>query len=177
MGSIRLSKSEAASEQLDCAIKLHFENSSPASVSTLVGAASVLFTDLVEHENLGASWDVKVQQANGLQPNEYFKISRNLPNSLKHADKDPESNIEIHFIEVDHQLILATLNAGALGTLSTMQKAFQVWYFSVYAESFMPNSVVVERSVELIGIMHSLQRQQQLVKGIEFVRLQVTSLD
>ena len=47
-GTIRLNKIDAARRQLKVAIRLLFDDEDPVAVHTLVGAASVIITDLVE---------------------------------------------------------------------------------------------------------------------------------
>ena len=169
---MRITKLLAALEQLDCAIRLHFEDSSPVSVCTLVGASSRILTDLIELKSPGSSWDANVQKNAGLTKKEYFAIARKVANSSKHADRDPHSEIDIDFIEVDQQIILATLNAAKFNKLSVSQTAFQVWYFSIYGLSFNLNSPVVQKSISIIGNMHEMHRTQQLERGLKLLQAQ-----
>lgn len=61
---IHLSKIEAAKRQLDRAIRLLFNDCDPVAVHTLVGAASVIISDLVDKQHPDKSWDRFAQEAN-----------------------------------------------------------------------------------------------------------------
>jgi hypoxanthine-guanine phosphoribosyltransferase len=55
--SFQLTKLEAAQRQLSVAVRMLFDGQDPVAVHTLVGAASIVFTDLVEHIAPQVSWD------------------------------------------------------------------------------------------------------------------------
>ncbi len=86
---LRVGKLDAANRQLDCAIQLLFSGGDPVCIHTLAGAASILFSDLIEHHASQKSWDRAAQKSNRLSPKEYFGIIRKPQNFLKHAKDDP----------------------------------------------------------------------------------------
>jgi len=84
-GTIRLNKIDAARRQLKVAIRLLFDDEDPVAVHTLVGAASVIITDLVEKHHPNESWDKFAQEANKITAREYYQVMRKPQNFLKHA--------------------------------------------------------------------------------------------
>ena len=68
-----------------------FGEQDPVAVHTLVGAASVLMTDLVEVIKPERSWDKMAREANSLAPSEYFQVMRRDQNFFKHARGDHQA--------------------------------------------------------------------------------------
>src|SRR6266705_4622767 len=91
---IHISKLDAARRQLNVAIRLLFDDDDPVAVHTLVGAASVIISDLVEKHHPDKSWDKFAQEANKITAGEYFKVMRKPQNFLKHARDDVEATLE-----------------------------------------------------------------------------------
>lgn len=87
---IKLTKLEAATRQLRMAIRLLFDGADPVPVHTLIGASSIILSDLVEKNVPEKSWDRFAQQANNISATDYFRVMREAQNFLKHAKDDPE---------------------------------------------------------------------------------------
>ena len=71
---IAISKLESATRQIRMAIKLVFEGADPVPVHTLVGAASIILSDLVEKKVPEKSWDRFAQEANNISASEYLHV-------------------------------------------------------------------------------------------------------
>ncbi|MBV8210127.1 MAG: hypothetical protein JO133_08705 [Burkholderiaceae bacterium] len=133
MNTIRLTKLDAARRQLDTALDLIFADRDPASIHTLVGAASTIISNLTEKGGSNVSWDRFAQQANKLAPGEYFRIMRAPQNFLKHAESDPDAGWDL---DPDHALCLAfwaVMNLGNFGELTMQESVFQLWFLATHA--------------------------------------------
>lgn len=80
---VRVNKIEAASRQLDVAIRLLFNGEDIVAVHTLVGAASRLASDLIAKVDSKKSWDIAAQEVCRIDPQTYRKIMRATRNFLK----------------------------------------------------------------------------------------------
>src|SRR5882762_929218 len=115
---IHISKLQAVQRQLDVAIRLLFDDGDPVAVHTLVGAASVIITDLVEKHHPDKSWDKFAQEANKISPSEYFRVMRKLQNFLKHARNDYSATFDFDPKDTESLAFWAVMNLGSFGTLS-----------------------------------------------------------
>ena len=95
----QLSKLDAARRQLTVAIRLLFDGVDPVAVHTLVGAASIIISNLVERHHSENSWDKFAQNANSLSASEYFNVLRKQQNFLKHAGTDPSCTLDFDPVE------------------------------------------------------------------------------
>ena len=82
----QLTKLDAARRQLRVAIRLLFDGVDPIAVHTLVGAASIIISNLTDQQHPENSWDRFIQKANNISASEYFQIMRKPQNFLKHAN-------------------------------------------------------------------------------------------
>jgi hypothetical protein len=128
---LRLSKLEVAQRQLNVAIRLLFANDDPVAVHTLVGAASTIFSDLVEVHHPSESWDKHAQEANSLTPKAYFRIMRKAQNWFKHATDDPDSVLDFDPIQTDSVIFGAVMNAFKLAPLSNEAAIYAMWYITL----------------------------------------------
>lgn len=60
---MQLTKRDIANKQLNTAIRMLFEGHDVVAIHTLVGAASIVLSDLVEHLNPAESWDLNAQKS------------------------------------------------------------------------------------------------------------------
>mgnify|MGYP001581773305 CR=1 FL=1 len=92
MESVRIPKLEAARRQLESAITLFFENGDPVAIHTLACAAYDVI-DNVNHSRGGK--DMFVKRRYTQMPERPNKATLNsVQNFFKHADKDPEGELE-----------------------------------------------------------------------------------
>jgi hypothetical protein len=122
---MEISKLEAAKRQLDCAIRLFFNDDDMSSIITLSRAAFRLL------------WDIYPSIANdGFEKPlgrviEILGWSRfnEVANFLKHADKDPEAQMEPHHVSAQLGIGLAVILYGRAtdGTFSPEMKAWETY--------------------------------------------------
>lgn len=166
----RCTKSQAAVRQLDVAITLLFADYDPLAIRTLAGAAHGVLADLVEKKMPGGSWRSKVLEGYGLSKQAAANILNKAQNFLKHADRDPDSELEIDEEENDHLMFLATLECGELGyPLSIDMQAFQVWYLAMYPETLGKEHEIVVTSRKVFPNFESLSREEKLQQGANFL--------
>lgn len=122
-------KIEAAERQLIQAIYLHLENGDPIAVHTLVGASHQVIADLVIHIGGTPYW----HKNNPLVPeNMRSEVNKALVaarNFFKHADKDPESEIEFNEQQNEFALFGASQDYLLLGEdLPKQINGYQIWF-------------------------------------------------
>jgi hypothetical protein len=120
---MEISKLEAARRQLDCAIRLYFNEDDMSSVITLSRAAFRLL------------WDIYPQSMSDGFEQPFSKIIETLgwsqfnkiANFLKHADKDPDAQMEPDEIHAKTGIGLAVILYGRVtnGALSPEMKAWE----------------------------------------------------
>jgi hypothetical protein len=127
---LQVGKLDAANRQLDFAIELFFGSGDPVCIHTLVGAASVLFSGLIEHRDPNKSWDRMAQADNNISSSTYFNIARKSQNFLKHAQNDPTEVLSLNEVVTEDLIMMAVLNSGELQRMSVPQSVFQLWYLA-----------------------------------------------
>lgn len=165
---MKISKRDAANRQLDEAIRMLFEQRDPVAVHTLVGAATLIFTDLVEAQVPEKSWDTMAQNDNNLDKKSYFQIMRKTQNFIKHAKSDADDVLEFDTTEAPTLVMLSTLNNGELGgTLSREQSFFQLWYLAAHHKSLEWESSDIPNAINVFGDISQLTEQEKISKGLE----------
>lgn len=130
--TVRVSKLEAARRQLRVAIEMLFSGADPVAVHTLVGAASILASDLAKRHHPDGHWEKLAQQANGLTAKQYNDVARTTQNFLKHADRDSEDVYEFDPAETDALAFGAVCNLGNFGDLGLEESVLLLWYFACH---------------------------------------------
>lgn len=166
----RCSKPQAATRQLDVAIALLFADYDPLAIRTLAAAAHGILADLVERKLPGGSWRSKIIEGSGLLKSAAIDVLNSAQNFLKHADRDPDAELEIDEEENDHLMFIATLECAELGhTLSVDMQAFQIWYLATYPDKIGADTDSVVKSRKAFPGFESLSREEKLRRGAEFV--------
>tara|TARA_R100001039_G_C1764106_1_gene59447 strand:- start:34 stop:543 length:510 start_codon:yes stop_codon:yes gene_type:complete len=161
---MRVTKLSAATRQLDSAITMLFGDGDLVSVYTLAGAASTIASDLIDPDR---SWDLAIQQDNGLTKKEYFAILRKGQNFLKHAKNDPDSVMELDPNDLISLMFVASLNIGEIcSTKSVELSYFQFWYAACRTKEFGPKSELVPFAVDMFGRLDGVPFEQQREVGI-----------
>ena len=120
---MKITKLEAAKRQLDCAIRLYFSDDDISSVITLSRASFRLLWDLYPvltndgfEKPLG-----KIIETLG------WPRFHEITNFLKHADRDPEAQMEPHEVDVRTGVGFSIILYGRLtnGSLSPEMKAWE----------------------------------------------------
>lgn len=170
---ISISKLEAAQRQLNTAILMLFQEADPVAVHTLVGAAVMLMTDLVEHKDPSRSWDRKAQEATGLDSSQYFRIMRDPQNFLKHARKDPHQTYELDPGDTEALAFWAVMNASELAPLSAEAKVFQLWYIAARSPLNDPRHSPLKEAVAVFGDLRGEPRPIRLRRGLQILLSEV----
>jgi len=162
---MNVTKSGAAHRQLNFAIELLFNDADCVAIHTLAGAASNLFSDLVEHKCPDKSWDKMAQEDNNLNSSQYFNILRKAQNFFKHAEKEPDAKLDFEPAETEDLLFFAVMNAGELGKLSIPESLYQLWYLAAKAEILGSDYPFVTEALSLFPDLPRLERPQRLEIG------------
>lgn len=173
---MRISTLEAATRQLNLAIQMLFSNADPVAVHTLIGAASVIFSNLVEKVDLNKSWDKKAQEANALSPRQYFEIMRKAQNFFKHTDGDPEAIIEFDPIDTKSLAFWTVMNASEISSLSIEAQVFQLWYIASHSPIQNVEESPLKEAIELVGDLRSVARTERLKIGDRVLQMALARL-
>ena len=163
--SIQVTKLEAAQRQLNKAIRMLFNKDDQICTHTLAGAASILLTDLVEHQKPGSTWDKVAQEDNKLNPSEYFQIARKAQNFLKHAKDDPNGTLTFNQSDTIALLTIAVFNASELAPLSPEAEVFQLWSLALLCPPEMASNSPFLEAIACFGNLSSMELKEQLSVG------------
>ncbi len=167
MDTTKVSKIDAASRQLDAAIRLLFSDFDIIAVHTLAGTASKITSDLVEKLALDKSWDKAAQTVNNLSSTEYFRIVRETQNFLKHAKNDADEMHEFALSDTEYLIFWAVMNLAELRhRLTIEQSAFQLWFLASQSDVLDPSSEVYKSAISLFGDLTSYPRADRLAAGL-----------
>lgn len=161
-GPIHLNKLDAARRQLKVAIRLLFNDEDPVAVHTLVGAASVIITDLVEKHHPDNSWDKFAQEANKISASEYFQVMRKPQNFLKHARDDDTATFDFDPKDTESVAFWAVMNLSNFGTLSIEESVLQLWYLACHAPTLDSEVEPYNRVLEVFGDLRQSPRGARL---------------
>ena len=159
---IQVSKLEAAKRQLNVAVRLMFEGGDPVAVHTLVGAASVIISDLVEKHHPDQSWDKFAQEANKITASEYFQVMRKPQNFLKHARDDADATLDFELKDTESVAFWAAMNLGNFGALSMEASVLQLWYLACHAPNLDSDIEPYNRALEIFGDLRGKPRTERL---------------
>jgi len=165
--SFHVSKLEAAQRQLNLAIRLLFANADAVAVHTLVGAASIVLTDLVERLAPEKSWDKQAQEANELTASQYFQIMRKAQNFFKHAREDHDTTIEFDPNDTESLAFWAVMNASELAPMSIEAQVFQLWYIASHSPIEDVSETPLREAIQLVGDLRAVPRVNRLQVGAQ----------
>jgi hypothetical protein len=107
-----ISKLEAAQRQLDCAIRLFFENEDMAAVHTLSRAAFRLLYDIYP-KRLSDGFEKHLEEL--IVKRRGWKHFNRVANFFKHADQDADAELpDFHIIEVQTGIGIACILYGRI---------------------------------------------------------------
>lgn len=165
--SFQITKLEAAQRQLSVAIRMLFTGQDPVAVHTLAGAASIIFSDLVERLAPEHSWDRMTQEDSNLKPNQYFQIVRKAQNYLKHARDDHTDVLVFDPNDTEALIIIAVMNASEIAPMSLEAQVFQLWYLSAKYPSECANESPFKEAIALFGDLREMPRAERLRLGAQ----------
>jgi hypothetical protein len=158
-------KAEAANRQLNYAIRLFFDHEDSVVIHTLAGAASILYSDLIEKADPNKSWDKYAQMANTLDRSQYFNIIREAQNFLKHAKNDTQATLRFNSTDTEHLMMMAVLNCGELQQLSIEQSVFQLWYLGSRHAVLGSEYPYMKESLQLFPNIESINHEEKIKLG------------
>jgi hypothetical protein len=129
-----ITKVEAARRQLDCAIRLFFEDEDSLPIHTLAWAAfKVLFDLYPKHRSDGFSHHLE-RIISGFGWSTFSSV----PNFLKHADNDADAVLHGHSAETVEGIIGGTcvLHHRLTGMMTPEMRAFDNWMHLMNPEEF-----------------------------------------
>jgi hypothetical protein len=169
--TVKVTKVEAASRQLDAAIRLLFNGGDVVAVHTLAGAASIVISDLLNRSDPERSWDKAAQEVMGLTRGQYLAIVRRTQNFLKHADRDADAVQEFPISDTECTIFWAVMNMGELPRLLTMeQSVFQLWFLASNSDVLELSSPLHRIAVGLFGNLAKRSRPDRLAVGLAHLR-------
>lgn len=167
--TIKISKLDAASRQLDCALDLWFHDKDEVSIHTLASAAYQIVHDI--NEASGSPRDLLYNKS-WLKDENLRKVVGKLKmpaNFFKHADRDPDPTGNIDFIPALSRWLMALvqLELRRLGQKSTdIQRAFIIWLAirepQIVSEQSFPANHFSSMSVEVLGDIRALSKKDML---------------
>lgn len=163
-----VSKIEAASRQLNAAIRLFFSCGDDIAVHTLAAAAANVFADIIENRT-GASWRTRARDDSGLSMKEVVRVLHEEWNFFKHADRDPDAVLQFNEEFAADLMFMATLDCGDLASTSCEMQAFQIWYMAaskIWVPSDHEPFSVARRTLPGLS---ALPRMEQIERGAEFL--------
>ena len=160
--SFRVTKLEAAQRQLSVAIRMLFSGQDPVAVHTLAGAASIIFTDLVERLAPDNSWDKMAQEDNNLKAPEYFRIVRKPQNYLKHARDDHADVLVFDPVDTEGLIMLAVMNASEIAPMSMEAQVFQLWFLAARYPPECAEESPFRDAIQLFGDLLNAPRTERL---------------
>jgi len=167
---VTTTKIDAARRQFHAAIELMFNEGDPVAVHTLIGAASIVVSDLVLLKCPDNSWDKHSQEATGMTASEYYSVMRDAQNFFKHANTDPDSSYILNPDDTDALAFGITLNLGELIKvmpiqLSIEERVFQLWYLACRENVCGDNFAPYKAAISLFGDLRNEPRGVRLSEG------------
>ena len=155
---IYISKVDAAKRQLETAITLYFRNSDPVSIHALTMAAYDILWQLCKAQGITAN---AIKDAELVRPDkkkEFADMMNSSQNFFKHADKDPDKNLDFR-PKVTEFFINEACRMYELLSGETI-KSFQLykgWFITQHPDLFSEPKVL-EAARQLQGIYSENQR-------------------
>ena len=163
METVKMTKKEAASRQLDAAIQLLFAGGDIVAVHTLACAGSRIASDLIQVEQPGKSWEVEITDPT---QRSYFQLMHATQNILKQADVDLDNTHEFAISDTLAILAKSVFNLAELtGGLTTPQAVFQIWYAACNLDALGPSFEHYAIVKRVIGDLSKRTISYQLAVG------------
>jgi len=126
---IKLTKVDVAAESLKAAVRLFFEDTYPSAVYLLAASAREITTTLAD--KIGAdSLLTECAEALGLSRVALIKTVHRFASFMKHANRDPQSIIELPYKDVEAVLFIAYNEFfRTTGGMPPEAHIFEVWCF------------------------------------------------
>lgn len=171
----RITKLEAATRQLNVAIRLLFADQDAIVVHSLAVSAANLYSDLADHEPDLTSWREMMCEDNGMTPTQIKNVLNRSWNFFKHADRDPKEVLEFDQKESEYIIFFATLECGELCPTSTEMQVFQLWFLAAGRTKLEEGNKIQCFSEAIFPGLHNLPRPKQLLVGAQRLASQLAA--
>ncbi len=139
--SISISKLDAARRQLETSVRLYFSNEDPISIHTMASAAFAVLEDIGKSQGLEVrhSRSSLLEMAKpGREKEMQFYIKRH-ENFFKHANRDPDANIDFNPAVTEWVIFDAIAVYARLTSEQTpLMKTFNGWWQYTYRHLLKP---------------------------------------
>ncbi len=172
---IKISKIDAARQQLETSIKMFFKDECPISIHTLVVAAHEVLWNLAQKRNL-QSLLKKNPTIKEDKRNDFYQMVTTAENFFKHADRDPDGTLDfnpevtqyflIDAIEMFQQLYLG-LKIPPI--MALMKGWFQIAKPQIFVDS--SQSILLQKLCQRINLKPD-DKSKFLEWEKEFIRME-----
>ena len=163
--SFEVTKVDAGQRQLALAIRMLFNGHDPIAVHTLAGAASIIFTDLVEKLAPEFSWDRMAQEDSNIAAQEYFQIVRKAQNYLKHAGDDRNEKLVFDPTDTESLIMLAVMNASEVAPMTKEAQVYLLWFLAGRCPPEVADQSPFREAVEFFGDLRQTTRAERMRLG------------
>lgn len=177
MARIRINKLDAASRQIDAAIRMTFAGEDPVAIHSVIAAGHRIIRDLCESRGDVESY---LQFTDWINPNfekDFWRHVNASANFFKHADKDADHIHEMDDQTSDYMILFASRWYSALGnSLSVEMKVFAGWWIAHHPEHIKPDAIA---KLEKAGIINwrDLMNDRELLSRDDRLKLGQVALD
>ena len=149
-----VTKLDVAARQLSVAITLFFEEQDTVGIHTLTSSAHQILTDLEKRQDIQESVIRNTSAMTDSQAHQYRKIINYPYNFLKHADRDPDGQMDIaplNRLTQDFIMDAVLMLQRLAREIPLEAKLFWFWFVSKYPKQFdnLPEEGEIARMQEL----------------------------
>ena len=137
---MKINKLDAGISQLREVIKLFFEQRDPIAIHTVAGAVSLLLYNLGEHKDIEnyVRGNPHIREDKKRQ---WISIINEAQNFFKHADKDPNAELDFNPKLTELLLFDACLSVESLtGNMFSEARIFAIWFAAKHPDLVLEGS-------------------------------------
>ena len=174
MAEIKADKIEAATRQIELAIRLLFQNEDPIGIHTLAAAGFRILRDLGKAKKSEISQYLTHIIKPGME-GRFWKVFSSAANFFKHADSDPDGILENVQEEINDVFILFAcfLYRDIEAHWTPQMVAFVAWYIAIHPEvlDYLQDDPVMRQIVQSqeMCTVRNKSRDEQLDEGKIFI--------
>lgn len=168
---IKVTKIEAAKNQIDTSVLMFFRNDDPLSTHTVACAGLGIIEDLSKQSNKESSLSLILNQVVENKRGDMKKILNEAQNFLKHADKDPEGVLEYNLDILEYYIFFACNSYHQFtGEMKGKIWGFMLWFSMVHPNLLtFPGNIQIEaeKYVKKHGVPKSIEDRLLMLKAID----------
>lgn len=173
MAKVRVGKLEAATRQINSAIRMHFDGGDPISVHTLAAAGLRVLRDLGERNGASFFRDEIARLGGPDEQKEFYAKLNRAANFFKHADKDAGDELELDELFNDAVIVLSIFCYQDLAKeLSVEMLAMMAWFHALHPE-FINENVAPDLHARALAKakLRGMTRADQIKWGKTLIKL------